>query len=168
MSDHPIIFSGPMVQALLAGRKTQTRRLASSPLAKAQPGDRLWVREAWAPHPGGVMKHGAVYRADPGAVPDAGRWRPSIHMPRVASRLTLTVTDVRVQRLQAMDNNDALHEGTPDLRTIENGWDLRECFARLWNSLHGPAAWTSNPEVVCLSFRCVARNIDEVSRDQAE
>ena len=75
------------------------------------PGDTLWVRETWAPHPHGVMRCGAVYRADLDAVPDAGRWRPSIHMPRWASRLTLRITDVRVERLQDISEDDARAEG---------------------------------------------------------
>lgn len=91
MKEYPIIFSAPMVRALLEGRKTQTRRLASSPLAKVQPGDRLWVRESF--HPEGT------YMADhPGDARSMG-WKPSIHMPRSASRLTLHVTDVRRQRV---------------------------------------------------------------------
>ncbi len=178
MRDHPIIFSAPMVLALLAGRKTQTRRLAwrepiyrigASPWQRVQPGDRLWVREAFT-----TTQHGkAVYRADagdqtgarwtsiqPGDPEKEVLWRPSIHMPRWASRLTLNVTEVRVQRLHDMDNNNALHEGTPDLRTMENGWDLRTCFAHLWNSLHGPDAWAANPEVVALTFTVAQRNID--------
>ena len=126
MSDHPIIFSGPMVRSLLDGRKTQTRRVlkpqpqgeqpknwtrANDKAVRYAPGDRLYVREAInkVSTPGDV-----VYRADfeAGGNDGAGLgWRPSIHMPRWASRLTLTVTDVRVQRLQDISEEDARAEG---------------------------------------------------------
>lgn len=217
--DRPIIFSGAMVSALLAGTKTQTRRLAwrnvmrdikarsvgtpdaprierathrdASPWQRVKPGDRLWVREAaWIPpHRDEIsesdLRCGAdtwepSYHAD-GADPyveDYRRWgwksRPSIHMPRWASRLTLTVTEVRVQRLQEMTEGDALAEGvyrdarrhpslpwraSPDLP----GWtEPRGAFASLWNSLHGPDAWAANPEVVALTFTVEQRNIDAV------
>lgn len=194
MSERPIIVSGPMVRALLDGRKTQTRRLAwrregvrgfvewgegASPWQRVRPGDTLWVREAWAPHPGGVMRHGAVYRAEPDAVPDAGRWRPSIHMPRWASRITLHVEAVRVERLQDISAADAEAEGLECLSkdqgrvwkwglpgrdglpgADDGGWPWtmwcighKPAFASLWNSLHGPDAWAANPEVVVLQFR---------------
>ncbi|MEA2989299.1 MAG: hypothetical protein QOG83_2010, partial [Alphaproteobacteria bacterium] len=120
--DIPIIFSAPMVRALLDGRKTMTRRLAWSLPGKAGrrakrkdqwpagmwpsswqnrcPGDRLWVRETWAHVP--VNPHGwigAIYAADGEEAEDSvadtwefmGKWRPSTHMPRWASRLTLIV-----------------------------------------------------------------------------
>lgn len=198
----PIIFSAPMVQALLAGRKTQTRRLAwrdpgsegpaaqkPSPWQRVKPGDRLWVREAaWIPpHRDEIsdcdLRCGAdtwepsyhADRADP-YVEDYRRWGwkscPSIHMPRWASRLTLTLTKVRVQRLQEISEGDAITEGiyrdpvrhpslpwqaTPTLP----GWtEPRAAFASLWNSLHGPDAWHANPEVVALSFSVARRNID--------
>lgn len=88
------------------------------------PGDTLWVRETWAPHPHGVMRCGAVYRADQGAVPDAGRWRPSIHMPRWASRITLRITDVRVERFQDISEDDARAEGAT-MRPACNGFQHR-------------------------------------------
>ena len=218
MADRPILFSAPMVQALIAGRKTQTRRVLKHPMAGNDvrflqpvlvdgkwclagetdkhlpfvwneppylhyaPGDRLWVREAWSPND--VAPTEAVYRADHGdcacfsiwdaAKNDVGmavsRWRPSIHMPRWASRLTLTVTDVRVQRLQDISEADAMAEdadyaannmgfspisGQPHgVRTFKAG------FAHLWNSLHGPDAWDANPWVVAISFTVRKGNID--------
>ena len=146
----PILFSAPMVLALLAGRKTQTRRIRKTPREPSLrstrasreawdpnrcpygvPGDRLWVKETWAPHAdeeetfrnveaahrgvGGISEPGHVrpalfYRAD-GGDPYVARWRPSIHMPRWASRLTLEVTEVRVQRLQEISDLDVLAEG---------------------------------------------------------
>lgn len=181
MKDRPIIFSAPMARALLEGRKTQTRRLASSPLAKVRPGDRLWVREAWHPHDGWnlLVQEGlrpgpkvAVYRADrPTAV---SKWRPSIHMPRWASRLTLTVSDTRRQRLQDISAQDCIAEGIdprPHLCGCEvcaltsqlcpaTASSIVLAFAELWRSLHGAESWDANPEVVALTFTVELRNID--------
>jgi hypothetical protein len=75
------------------------------------PGDTLWVRETWAPLPGSVVLNVAFYRADTKAAPDDVRWRPSIHMPRWASRITLEVKGVRVERLQDISEDDARAEG---------------------------------------------------------
>ena len=226
MSDRPIIFSGPMVQAILAGRKTQTRRIAkinaimgnrvavTSPderLIELEPGefrrglfhcdstgaltgayrlpaatgDRLWVRETWAAgacaeglsptclHQGFWRRDngGLWYRADEAEpahpITPRGRWRPSIHMPRWASRLTLLVTDVRVQRLQEISEGDAIAEGVvprwPDgveIRHDGSGGVCREAFAHLWNILHGPDAWAENPWVAAITFSVERRNID--------
>lgn len=129
MTDRPIIFSAPMVRALLAGRKTQTRRLASSPLARCAPGDRLYVREQlWVIGDGISFAATELERAyDPtehhayhpgrdlwlAKVGDGTRARgvPSIHMPRWASRLTLVVEAVRVEQVQAISEGDARAEG---------------------------------------------------------
>ena len=210
MADRPIIFSAPMVRALMDGRKTQTRRVlplahpkfshqnvldpdmlvdkqyvwfwdgvhdcvgASWPLPYA-PGDRLWVREncaTWGDHE-------AIYRADDAveyglAVSDGkfgAKWkaRPSIHMPRWASRLTLTVTDVRVQRLQDISEADAVAEGCDAVLALTikrpNGahpGNPRECYCDLWNSLHGPGAWDANPWVVAVTFTVQRGNIDQI------
>jgi hypothetical protein len=117
MTDRPIIFSAAMVRALLSGGKTQTRRLGTSPLAKCQIGDRLYVREAFydgrpyftahaADWPEDLMHpHESLARNGP------CHWKPSIHMPRWASRLTLTVTEVRRQSLQSITEPDAQAEG---------------------------------------------------------
>jgi hypothetical protein len=182
MPDHPIIFSGQMVRALLDGRKTQTRRLAwrkpqwcagvvsgcyitdPSPWQRVQPGDRLWVRES------GAWSDGVAAYAATDTKPPSARWRPSTHMPRWASRITLHVEEVRVERLQAISEEDAGAEGVTDfakLRAIAPHEDLAECqtrlrwrqreFALLWNTLHGPGAWEANPEVVVLQFRVERR-----------
>lgn len=186
MADRPIIFSAPMILALLAGQKTQTRRLASSPLANVTPGTKLWAREAWRLHTahdrltaaqaftamGGDMAHCVDYLATPRKEAFWGKSRPSIHMPRWASRLTLTVTEVRVQRLQEISAADAMAEGIQRVGGGVLRWEKysgaegqsatcpRAAFALLWNSLHGPDAWDENPEVVAISFRCEQRNID--------
>lgn len=247
--DRPIIFSAPMVAALLAGRKTQTRRLVSpgscevlgnrvtakspawaglrlheavsrsiGPLGTprphldvpwehpadaargvnsetryrvdpiVQPGDRLYVRENHAIVPSsayrmseGVQQTVNPHDRDEAAIYAAGwerskpRWRPSIHMPRWASRLTLLVTDVRVQRLQDISRRDAAAEGVaihePDLPYLAisttapwpgfaNHHPPEENFAALWRHLHGPVSWALNPWVVAISFDVIRANID--------
>ncbi|WP_188260679.1 hypothetical protein [Azospirillum tabaci] len=139
MRDVPIIFSAPMVRALLDGRKTQTRRLATSPLAKVQPGDRLWVRENFAtsdaygdPAILGVeyaadgstlaYANGELHYKEHGCAQYPGPWKPSIHMPRWASRLTLVVESMKVQRLQDISEEDARAEGATQRDT-----GFREC-----------------------------------------
>jgi hypothetical protein len=188
MTDRPIIFSAPMVRALLERRKTQTRRLAwryrevptpddgegllrlPSPWQRVQPGDRLWVREGWAEV--GTYDPGLlIYRADYPAcvpagidnIPDASavKWRAPIHQMRRASRLTLTVTDVRVQRVHDMLLNDYEAEGVVD-RPMSTDEGIR-AFSTLWDSLHGPGAWDANPHVVALTFAVDQRNIDRAA-----
>jgi hypothetical protein len=176
MTDIPIIFSATMVLALLGGRKTMTRRLAwrkrthfqnpldddyrvkrPSPWQRTQPGDRLWVREAFC-FPNGTKT--AWHRADsPWADDDRVKWRPSIHMPRRVSRLTLTVTAVKIERLQAISEHDAYAEGVHGYRQKEG----RAAFEAIWQDLHGAGAWDANPEVVALSFTVEQRNIDTAS-----
>jgi len=222
MTDRPIIFSAPMVRALIEGRKFQTRRILK--LAGRLPdyvggrgfthdptcwgwedsnngdyvtiekepgqrmgwrdwvgayraGDRLWVREAFrldgagsrVPHEMCRLHRPVEYRAD-GYEPDRHEERPSIHMPRWASRLTLTVTDVRLQRLQDITEDDAQAEG---LVQAYEGWatdtqgrcwgpTARDLFVQLFDSLHGDDAWEANPWVVALTFDVHRGNIDEV------
>lgn len=210
MADRPIIFSPPMVRALLEGRKTQTRRIAKPKWnTGANPdftgwraeriaerrwqilctsvgavvdtpyaiGDRLWVREAHALVPSSAyrMSDGVAQNVDPadrdracvyreGWERCAPRWRPSIHMPRWASRITLTVTDVRVQRLQDISEADIAAEGIK--RGFSGGQHgeegLYEDFSDLWNSLHGPDAWDANPWVVVPTFTVAHGNIDKL------
>ena len=200
--DIPIIFSAPMIQALLAGWKTQTRRLAwrdarvvtsrtvdgvqtglvvppglggdparlPSPWRSVRPGDRLWVREtfsyAHAVKDDPKRRHmvSLWYWADgqPGHG-DFSRPKPSIHMPRWASRLTLLVSDVRVQRLQHISDADIAAEGLAAAemaRAHSVTMCPRRSFGNLWNSLHGDGAWEANPEVVALSFTVHHGNID--------
>lgn len=199
MTDRPILFSAPMVRALLAGTKTQTRRvvkpqptglLGQLPADSARPekwwfsggpppfasferacpygvpGDRLWVRETWRPVHSGDPSQGAQYRADkPDVWNDVTRWRPAIHMFRWASRLTLTITDVRVERLNDISEADADAEcfgGDFPERVLpevfparEGGWghlSIVECYARLWEHINGPGSWAANPWVWAVSF----------------
>lgn len=131
-------------------------------------GDRLWVREAWAAIVDGAWRQDdVIYRADGNEGWKHG-WRPSIHMPRWASRITLEVTGVRVERLQDISEADAeaegieakvicgvghswTHYGNPNGPV---GWtDPRQSFASLWTSLHGPGAWEANPWVAVIEFK---------------
>lgn len=202
--DRPILMSAPMVRATLDGRKTQTRRVIKpqpsagvrfSPFVASgiedghgreirmpwRPGDRAWVRETWAcldskPRPGSRVAYRASTDGDRVRV-DAP-WHPSIHMPRWASRLTLLIEDVRVQRLQDISANDAEAEGIciagPDVEIYRreaeryheaarrwNAYRLRQ-FHNLWNSIYGPDAWFDNPWVAALTFRPVFANIDSL------
>lgn len=182
MIERPILFSGPMVRAILDGRKTQTRRVAKcfNPLPRADilesvarncpygvPGDRLWVREThyiyYGPHaPWPDLPHvasdlGIAYYRE-GFDRSAPRWRPSIHMPRWASRLTLLVTDVRVERVQDISTMDAKAEGvqlgtTPaDMRPY-----YKMAFQDLWDSIYAKRGygWDVNPLCWIVSFEAV-------------
>lgn len=197
MSDKPIIFSAAMVNGLLSGRKTQTRRvLKPQPIADRivwrgdhwlwysgdgdsgaarvpfAPGDRLWCKEAWrCPQAYDDLKPSDLsgeetvrHEAGPVFVPlVGGRYRHARFMPRWASRLTLIVTDVRIQRLQEITAEDATAEGIPwepdALAPYE--WSVSR-FADLWDSLHGPDAWGANPWVVALTFDVHRGNIDQI------
>ena len=172
MKERPILFSGPMVQAILAGRKTQTRRIvkpqsavltdqmargfgvrppavenaAVIPCPYGQVGDRLWVREAWALHP---ETGNLLYKADDGAPSDT-RWRPSIHMPRKHSRLLLEVVGIKVERLQAISREDAQAEGTDNYPGTNCPIDK---FFNYWCYLNGFDSWDANPWVWVVSFQ---------------
>lgn len=159
MKRHPIIFSAPMVQAIIEGRKTQTRRVIKPQPAGfvpvrcsyGYPGDRLWVREAygtcdsWVPH--------IFYRADGGAPNPGFRWKSPIHMPRWASRITLEIIDVRVERLRDISEENARAEGChfPNSES-PFGYDN---FRMHWDRLHGPGVWQENPLVWVLEFKKV-------------
>jgi hypothetical protein len=199
MTDRPILFSAPMVRALLDGRKTQTRRLIKlktgdtfdekALLGAIQerrplfdnvagnvvgtisvvircpygvPGDRLWVKETWAKcdDQGGYVRY---YATDD--VHELRRKRPSIHMPRWASRLWLTVTDVRVQRLREISEADCKAEGWPG-PTPSSSDDpevhrdaARDWYMDLWGDINGPQSWASNPWVWAVSFTVHRGNI---------
>ena len=127
-----------------------------------QPGDRLWVRETWAelydnPNQSGNWNTHPVYKADYNTIKefcDVKRWKPSIHMPRWASRITLEITDVRVERVQDIRNEDILKEGTPVVSNNQNPYEAaQEDFAHLWNSIY--KNWDDNPWVWAIEFRRV-------------
>lgn len=226
MKEKPILFSAPMVRAILAGRKTQTRRvvkvcpkkdgvfvsgrsiipetyvdregvvgycprpdgaskgrasfvvylldgmgLAWRPYGGSPdvpwprerigevspyggPGSRLWVRETWRVRD--RMDPAFAYRADANTATDGHRWRPSIFMPRWASRITLEVTNARVQRLWAVSREDCIAEGCPpdDWYRVEGGPE--KWYRTLWDAINGARApWSSNPWVFAISFRRV-------------
>lgn len=223
MKSRPILFSAPMVRALLAGTKTQTRmaikdqqigerfsHMTEDGLAHlewlgepscgagvwdvpeysaqvacphGQPGDQLWVRETWSgTHayqnetpservsvmtPDGPMLRDEIwYWAD--GEPSYGDWerpRPSIQMPRWASRITLEITGVRVERLQAISEADAIAEGCTK---NHNGYywggphpvsGLKQmatavsAYRDLWNSINGLDSWALNPWVWVVEFK---------------
>ncbi|KJZ31604.1 hypothetical protein TW83_08075 [Paracoccus sp. S4493] len=215
MTDRPILFSGPMIRALLDGRKTQTRRVITKKAAHNAlaifgadflllpgnvdligyaPSDRLWVKEGWnsfafsedgeeawptktIPSADEMAEiREAAYRVDVQAVyreSDRARqwfadqkWRPSIHMPRWASRLTLTVTDVRVQRLQDISGTDAIAEGIDPVESLDSeyvAFHARTSFEALWDSLNADRApWDSNPWVVAITFTVQRGNIEQL------
>jgi hypothetical protein len=216
MADRPILFSAPMVRALLDGRKTQTRRIIK-PRGKhpslfndgwtdsyildpgnedwrqkdipIKLGDRLWVRETWQALTFGdyqpTKQEPCEIRfaaTDPCADLDAEArgypWRPSIFMPRWASRLTLTVTDVRVERLQDISGVDAIAEGaeitseqtmTGPMVKVAPGTYLSPVawYHRLWDEINGKAAWDANPWVAAYSFTVEHGNIDLIGREAA-
>ncbi|WP_416406559.1 hypothetical protein RCH27_08875 [Paracidovorax citrulli] len=206
MKERPILFSAPMVRALLAGSKTQTRRpLKPQPAPNhphdggtkwvlkdglhvpvgsvghlsvrekqglrcpyGQPGDRLWVREAWrtvaeadALPPRDLNEAHRIWNeADAPHQPGAGKLRPGMFMPRWASRTILDVTAVRVERLQDISDEDCVAEGcgatkdaigvhftTPPAETIPRGM-----FRDLWESINGPGSWDANPWVWAVTF----------------
>lgn len=269
MTDHPMLFSAPMVRALLAGTKTQTRRpvksarvfatpetkpftLKGADLDRAlqnasrfrrldgngwfweadayewqapsertgwmahigyAPSDRLYVRESWQT---GMTDNGPQisYRATPDYCaidawdgPDEGvgpsfnndrcpgakfhhwlgdvlekdgPWRPGIHMPRWASRLTLTLSDVRIQRLQDISREDAIAEGlirmpAAGALAVEMGcdWGIEgdarcgspiSTYAALWERINGEGSWAANPWVAAYSFTVALGNIDQLAR----
>ena len=207
MKERPMLFKGEMVRALLSGAKTQTRRVMKPQPAFAphmisvdgdvtamwregfgnatqkspygNPGDRLWVREAFCISP---IFDSCVYRADDEALTriigpaedSCFRWKPSIHMPRELSRITLEITDVRVERLQEISSGDAKAEGIYDrlfypcdgyplsIGYTRHGPEVEralmhttpiEPFEELWESINGEGSWDANPWVWVISFK---------------
>lgn len=225
MTDLPIIFSGPMVRALLDGRKTMTRRIlkpqpeiflidgkpapvtilhvdgdprprvAIGRVLTAQTvrfavGDRLWVRESFFLADAYLEAKkftGGSYKADelnPHGLKLTG-WRPSIYMPRWASRLTLVVAATKIERLQEIGKDDALAEGVQhrwlksascaprslyyvaDSECEHSGPSAQAAFEMLWCSLHGAGAWDDDPWVAALTFTVHHINIDAMPKTQA-
>lgn len=210
MKERPILFSAPMVRAILEGRKTQTRRVVKPPVIVhsvtgeclanldstgprrpcpyGQPGDRLWVRETFSGPWCMEAQNGTAavppskwgessriwYWAD--GEPDHGEWtrpRPSIHMPRWASRILLEITRAGVERLQGISEDDAQSEGVSrgfrdsygdapmsiddmeDPREVgyPTGSWARDNFRRLWESINGAGSWDANPLVWVIEFK---------------
>jgi hypothetical protein len=201
MKERPVLFSAPMVRALLREEnpKSQTRRIVkpqpdaaitemdnTDPVKFWQmpghsgvwwdddatgrrwrcpygaPGDRLWVRESFHldQQPTGPLMSDeravVTYKADhPGDANGLG-WKPSIHLPRRYSRITLEVLSVRVERLQAISEEDAKAEGVEASDKVEMK-DGSPCYALpyriLWEQINGVGSWESNPFVWCITFR---------------
>jgi hypothetical protein len=157
-------------------------------LPRISAGDRLYVRETWAPlsalkgnDPGvTALAEGGFYRAD-GSVhnDEISRWTPAIHQPRKASRLTLPVSNVRIQRLKDITDADAVAEGIePVMRTssgqfYKNYWNLGcpsgayGAFGSLWSHIHGRDAWDANPFIYAPTFSVIKQNIDQIGRAAA-
>lgn len=191
MKERPILFSTPMVRAILNGSKTQTRRIVkpqpfevrhglpftmeglptrSISCPYGQAGDRLWVRETFGLY-GDKEQHVLHYRATHHRDGAGMGWKPSIHMPRWASRITLEITGVRVERLHEINESDAVAEGVERYTGDQNYWrdyfanpngsDRRSCltakesFCSLWSEINGAGSWDANPWVWCIEFRRV-------------
>lgn len=183
MRERPILFSGPLVRAILEGRKTQTRRVVKPvvsdildagglPGHRLYPyglaGDRLWVREAWSTSdefdedpPSRVPSDAPILymadgsaRSEDGLAAPWGRTRPSIFMRRPMSRIDLEVTGVRIERLQEITEEDAIAEGiTSDPADLV---PARLVFADLWRQINDKrpgCSWDANPWVWVVSFR---------------
>lgn len=171
--EHPLLFSGPMIRALLAGRKTQTRRLSKQWL-KVKAGDYLRVKETSRPqvaNPRGDVE--VTYAADGARVyfekdsiaedwvmPQAARRGnvSSLFLPLFFSRITLEATaDARLERLQDISDADCFAEGIQtvvDEGSTDDG-TARGAYRSLWDSLHKDQPWKSNPELAVLAFRVV-------------
>jgi len=233
MADRPILFSGPMVRALLAGTKTQTRRILkpqpeqftvddqgtlcevsvlhvegdrlpritlgnviTAQEVKSAVGDRLWVKETWRPIPHAfhpwdmeviynangehrIIKDGEFGENDWTMPKAAERGNVSpLFMPRWASRLTLTITDVRIQRLRDISREDAIAEGLIRMPTAHGlvaemgcDWGIEgdarcgspiSTYAALWERINGAGAWDTNPWVAAYTFTVERGNIDQL------
>jgi hypothetical protein len=183
MNEKPILFSGEMVRAILDGRKTQTRRVMKPQPRQLEnhiaiknrkrhcpygkPGDLLWVRETWASHeymddtrPSDFTKSAQMlplwYRANNQMYNfNQGKWRPSIFMPRWASRITLRVTDVRVERVQDISEADARAEGVLKAGGASLSlYAARHHFSQLWDRINAKRGygWDINPWVWVVEF----------------
>lgn len=224
MADRPILFSAPMVRALLreiaepGTGKTQTRRVPIQPRFSADGchnanlggrndwwdywsldriethrfklpyavGDRLWVREAWRSYhrydakPPRDLKPSSPIYYEAGEIGEdeisvmRGKLRPSMFMPRWASRITLEVTGVKVERLKDCSEADAYAEGIAKVGRFygvpEADWDRAstrssvDAYANLWDDINGLSSWEANPWVAAYTFRPFLDNIDCVRK----
>jgi hypothetical protein len=148
IAQRPIAFNDAMVRAILAGRKTQTRRLLTSrdSCRFGQPGDRLWVRQRWARNGDGHF----LYSSDGVLSNKKIAWRASYHMPRHAGRILLRITAVRAERLRRISAADARAEGFDGPPSA----DAVQWFRELWDSINtSPGTrWADNPWVWVIEF----------------
>lgn len=138
----PILFSAPMVRAILAGKKTMTRRVFSTRYLHLAVGDWLWVREKYR-----VADGRPIYAADCSESEikaHRGEWKPSMFMPHEFSRLMLEITDIRAERLRSISEEDANKEG----------FDSVADFLKYFESL-SPKNRGENPNVAVFSFKTV-------------
>lgn len=178
----PILFSSSMVSTIMEGRKTQTRRIVKAPewweghlnysknntqlvshdgaeilyCPHGNPGDRLWVRET---HLIDEISNAVFYRADK-EIPFLQGWTPSIYMPRWASRITLEIINVSVERVQDITGEDAIDEGwnRDDMFAgINSDTKALRCFRLLWDEINAKRGygWDVNPWVWVIEFRRV-------------
>ena len=191
MKERPILFNAEMVNAVLSGRKTQTRRLFKfqtedhvelatgsdgrhcaddfendlqyfeCPYGKI--GDQIWVRETFS-----ETDYRTAYRADinDGIHCIVEKWTPSIHMPRWASRIQLEITGVRVERLNDISEEDAVAEGCDKSKSVAArtiGWCETpvRAFNRLWKQIYGADSWQSNPWVWVVEFKKIETSVSQ-------
>lgn len=189
MKESPIPFNEPMVRASQSGLKTQTRRVVKAvrqnntlligkysktimhvlderlPCPYGQPGDRLWVREAWRVHkdadhlpPRDLPRALTIrYEADHMRDAECGKYRPPMFMPRWACRLVLEIRSVRVERLQDISEADCIAEGCPGGHGAIIGYPYHatpfEHFRWVWEQCYGKESWDANPFVWVLEYR---------------
>jgi hypothetical protein len=185
-----------MVQAILEGRKTQTRRIVKPQPKKeldffgwklpeyiqvafgrgakteslhkfpfGQVGDMLWVRETYINLNSVNEEPNYVYKADQPNFhvnfASGEKWKPSIHMPKLACRIWLKITNVRVERLQGITEEDAIKEGVNKTNSVNEWYYMKNvystdspiiAFERLWQSINGKESWNDNPWVWVIEF----------------
>lgn len=185
-TEHPILFSTPMVQAILEGRKIMTRRILKvkgckpfipdartwskedilawtangSTCPYGIPGDKLWVRETFMEYAPNQFEYKSGFTDEP------IKWKPSIHMPKVAARIWLQITDIRVERLQDISEEEAKKEGLKFAKsTIDpcyldymvGGYNAMttayKSFRSLWRKINGEESWDVNPWVWIIEFK---------------
>lgn len=213
MKELPLLFSAPMIQAILAGNKTQTRRIVkpqpfvdahgnacwngrcfgqdfNGPLFKAlvspfpcsktkrvicpygKPGDQIWVKETWQAaigwdntKPREIARNSPIFFPADNTVTHADGWdeaepkqygklRPSIFMPRWASRIQLEITGIRIERLQDCSDADTIEEGIDRTNTSIPGY-AKARYEKLWESINGSGSWEENPWVWVIEFRVI-------------
>lgn len=173
----PMLFSTPMVQALLNGTKTQTRRLFNETIQLGnfdetlkksilKVGSIIWVRETFAHS---LNSNEFCYKADtdnPIYLDKSWKWKPSLFMPKSACRLFLEVTEIRIERLNEISESDAIAEGIE--YSTEFGYKLysknsffskhlsaSDSYMSLWEFINGQNSWQENPFVFVYTFKVV-------------
>ena len=195
--EKPILFSTPMVQAIMEGRKTQTRRIVKDSMLQenngkydeeflfltvkkcpyGEVGDVLWVRETWFSTKSNTkelleagdlshIRYKAENNYDPNKDCVGRKWKPSIHMPKAACRIFLEITNIRIERLNNISEDDAIAEGVNRTDAM-NEWYYMEnvyntdspliAFESLWESINGRESWDSNPYVWVIEFKQIVK-----------